>query len=72
MGIEENLFESDGTEENNEPQTDDEPINFSNSNKQFKYVRMHEESQFHINSKIAQVMFLQKKSMSDILVAQEK
>ena len=33
---------------------------------------MHEESRSHINSKIAQVMFLQKKSMRDILDAQEK
>ena len=33
---------------------------------------MHEESQYHINSKIAQVMFLQKKSMRDMLEAEEK
>ena len=45
---------------------------FSNWKKQFEYVRMHEESQCHINSKIAQVMFLQKKSMRDIIEAQEK
>ena len=45
---------------------------FSNWKKQFEYVRMHEESQSHINSKIAQVMFLQKKSMRHILEAQEK
>ena len=45
---------------------------FSNWKKQFEYVRMHEESQSHINSKIAQVMFLQKKAMRDILDAQEK
>ena len=32
---------------------------------------MHEESQFHINSKIAEVM-LQKKSIRNILEAQEK
>ena len=45
---------------------------FSNWKKEFEYVRMHEESQSHINSKIAQVMFLQEKSMRDILEAQEK
>ena len=33
---------------------------------------MREESQSHIDSKIAQAMFLQKKSMRDILEAQEK
>ena len=44
---------------------------FSNWKKQFEYVRMHEESQSHIDSKIAQVMFLKKKSMRDILEAQE-
>ena len=33
---------------------------------------MHEESQAHINSKIVQLMFLQQKSMTEILEAQEK
>ena len=33
---------------------------------------MHEKCQSHINSKIAQAMFLQKKSMRDILAAREK
>ena len=33
---------------------------FSNWKKQFEYVQQHEESQSHINAKIAQVMFLQK------------
>ena len=45
---------------------------FSNWKKQFEYIRMREESQSHIDSKIAQAMFLQKKSMRDILEAQEK
>ena len=45
---------------------------FSNWKKHFQYVRMHEETQSHINSKIAQEMFLQKKSMRDILEAREK
>ena len=45
---------------------------FSNWKKQFEDVRMHEESQSHTNSEIAQVMFLQKKSMRYIVEAQEK
>ena len=45
---------------------------FSNWKKQFKSDWMHEESQAHINSKIVQLMFLQQKSMTEILEAQEK
>ena len=45
---------------------------FSNWKKQFQVVREHEESNSHVNSKLAQVMFLQKKSMRDILNAQEE
>ena len=44
---------------------------FSNWKKQFEHVRMHEECEPHINSKIAEVMLLQKKSMRDIPEAQE-
>ena len=43
---------------------------FSNWKKQF--VQQHEESQSHINAKVAQVMFLQKKSLRDILEEQGK
>ena len=35
---------------------------FQIGKKQFEYVQQHEESQSHINAKVAQVMFLQKKS----------
>ena len=45
---------------------------FSNWKKQFKSDWMHEESQVHINSKIVQLMFLQQKSMREILEIQEK
>ena len=45
---------------------------FTNWKKQFECIQMHEESQSYVNSKIAQVMFLQKKSMRDILEAQER
>lgn len=45
---------------------------FSNWKKQYTAIPEHEASQSHINSKIAQVMFLQKRSMKDILKTQEE
>ena len=45
---------------------------FSNWQKQFEYVKQHEESQTHINAKIAHVMFLQNMTLNDILAFQEE
>ena len=44
----------------------------SNWKKQFEYVQQHKESQSHINAKVAQVIFLQKRSLRDILEEQDK